>query len=136
MKRKNAKAFPEKFSNLTTGEFSSFVKQCSSIFQHDLCLPEPSKYLVPLILPLIFSVTSSTYNKGAYVNSFFGCTERPWNFLQAEIFPLTYDLNGFKSRVNKHFFFGFFLHSSLEYSSFFCSSFSSNTMSCSGCLAL
>ena len=107
MKHKNAKAFPEKVSNLTAGEFSSFVKQCSSIFQHDLCLPEPSKYLVPLILPLIFSVTSSTYNKGAYVNSFFGCTERPWNFLQAEIFPLTYDLNGFKSRVNKHFFLWF-----------------------------
>ena len=107
MKHKKAKAIPEKVSNLTTGEFSSFLKQCSSIFQHDLCLPELSKYLVLLILSLIFSVISSTYNKDAYVNSFFGCTERPWNFLQAEIFPLTYDLNGFNTRVNKHFFLWF-----------------------------
>ena len=27
---------------------------------------------------------------------------RPWNFLPIECFPLTYDLSGFKSRINGH----------------------------------
>ena len=26
----------------------------------------------------------------------------PWNFLPIECFPLTYDLNSFKSRINRH----------------------------------
>ena len=33
----------------------------------------------------------------SYVNSFFPCRARLWNFI-----PLTYDLNGFKSRINSH----------------------------------
>ena len=30
------------------------------------------------------------------------CTARPWNSLPAERFPLAYDLNGFRSTINKH----------------------------------
>ena len=30
-------------------------------------------------------------------------TARLWNFLPIEYFPLTYDLSGFKSRINRHF---------------------------------
>ena len=36
------------------------------------------------------------------VNSFFTCTARLWNYLPIECFPLTYDLNGFKSRINRY----------------------------------
>ena len=33
---------------------------------------------------------------------FFPHTARLWNSLPIECFPLTYDLNGFKSRINRH----------------------------------
>ena len=42
--------------------------------------------------------------KDVYVNSFFPRIARLWwNSLPIECFPLTYDLNGFKSRINRHF---------------------------------
>ena len=37
-----------------------------------------------------------------HVNSFFRCTAWLWNSLPIECFPLTYDLSGFKSRINRH----------------------------------
>ena len=40
--------------------------------------------------------------KDVSVNSFFPRTTRLWNSLPIECFPLTYDLNGFKSRINKN----------------------------------
>ena len=49
-----------------------------------------------------FSVTIPRCYKDVYVNSFFPCTARLWNSLPIECFPLTYDLNGFKSRINRH----------------------------------
>ena len=52
-----------------------------------------------------FSVTIPGCYKDVYVNSFFTrLLTRLWNLLPAECFPLTYDLNGFKSRVNRHIF--------------------------------
>ena len=51
-----------------------------------------------------FSVTIPRCYKDVYVNSFFSCTARLYNYLPAECFPLTYDLNGFKSRVNSTIF--------------------------------
>ena len=51
-----------------------------------------------------FSVTISRYYKDVYVNSFLICTARLWNSLPIECFPLIYDLNGFKSRINRHLF--------------------------------
>ena len=47
--------------------------------------------------------------KDAYVNSFFPrialkFTNRLWKSLPIECCPLTYDLNGFKSRINRHHF--------------------------------
>ena len=36
-----------------------------------------------------------------YVNSFFPCTARLWNILALKCFPLIYDLNSFKSRIEK-----------------------------------
>ena len=47
-----------------------------------------------------FSVTIPRCYKDVYVNSFFPRTARLWNYLPIECFPLTYDLSGFKSRIN------------------------------------
>ena len=49
-----------------------------------------------------FSVTIPRCYKGVYVNSFFPRTARLWNSLPTECFPLTYNLNGFMSRIKKH----------------------------------
>ena len=49
-----------------------------------------------------FSVTIPRCYKDIYVNSFFPHTARLWNSLPIECFPLTYDLSGFKSRINRH----------------------------------
>ena len=49
-----------------------------------------------------YSVTIPRCYKDAYVNSIFPRTVRLWNSLPIECFPLTYDLNGFKSRINRH----------------------------------
>ena len=48
------------------------------------------------------SVTISRCYKDVYVNSLFPRTARAWNSLLIECFPLTYDLSGFKPRINKH----------------------------------
>ena len=49
-----------------------------------------------------FSVTVPRCYKDVYFNSFFPCTARLWSSLPIECFPLTYDLNGIKSRINRH----------------------------------
>ena len=48
-----------------------------------------------------FSVNIPRCYKDVYVNSFFPCTARLWNSLTTECLPLIYDLNGFKSRINR-----------------------------------
>ena len=49
-----------------------------------------------------FSFTIPRCYKDVYVNSFFPRTARPWNSLPIECIPLTFDLSGFKSRINRH----------------------------------
>ena len=49
-----------------------------------------------------FSVNIPRWYKDVYVNNFFFCTARLWNSLPIECFPLTYDLSGLKSRINRH----------------------------------
>ena len=49
-----------------------------------------------------FSVAIPRCYKDVYLNSFFPCTARLWNSLPIECFSLTYDLSGFKSRINRH----------------------------------
>ena len=49
-----------------------------------------------------FSVTIPRCYKDVCVNSFFPRTARLWNSLPIECFPLSYDLNGFKSRINRY----------------------------------
>ena len=48
------------------------------------------------------SVTNPRLYKDVYVNCFFLRTARIWNSLPIECIPLTFDLNGFKSRNNRH----------------------------------
>ena len=48
-----------------------------------------------------FSVTIPRCYKDVYVNSLFSHTARLWNSLPIEYFSLTYDLSGFKSRINR-----------------------------------
>ena len=50
-----------------------------------------------------FSVTIPRCYKDVYVNSFFPRTGKLWDSLPIECFPLTYDLSGFKSRINIYF---------------------------------
>ena len=49
-----------------------------------------------------FSYTAPRCYKDAYVNSFFPHIFRLWNSLTGEYFSLTYDLNNFKFRINRH----------------------------------
>ena len=49
-----------------------------------------------------FSVTIPRCYKDVYVNSFFPCKARFWNSLLKECFPLSYDVNGFKFRINRY----------------------------------
>ena len=49
-----------------------------------------------------FSPTIPRCYNDTYVNSFFPHAARPWNSLPIECIPLTYGLNGFKSRINRH----------------------------------
>ena len=48
------------------------------------------------------SVTIPRCYKDVCVNSFFPRTARLWNSLSMECFALTFNLNGFKSRINRH----------------------------------
>ena len=49
-----------------------------------------------------FSVIIPRCYKDVSVDSFFPGTARLWNSLPIECFLLTYDLSGFKSRINRH----------------------------------
>ena len=49
-----------------------------------------------------FAVTIPRCYKDVYVSSFFPRTAKLWNSLSIECFPLTYDLSGFKFRINRH----------------------------------
>ena len=49
-----------------------------------------------------FSVTIPRWYKDVYVNSFFPGTIGLWNSLPVECFPLTYDLNDFKSKIGRY----------------------------------
>ena len=57
--------------------------------------------------------------KDVYVNSSFPPTARPWNSLPIECFPLTYDLDGFKSRINRHLLMVDSLYTDFLYASIF-----------------
>ena len=47
-------------------------------------------------------LSATIRKKDVYVNGFFPLSARLWNSLPVKCFPLNHDLNGFKSRVNRH----------------------------------
>ena len=49
-----------------------------------------------------FSVIIPRCYKDVYVNSSFPLTASLWDSLPIECFPLTYDLSGFQSRINRY----------------------------------
>ena len=65
------------------------------------CLSELAE-LVPLSYSNGFSVTIPRCYKDLYVNIFYSGKAKVWNFLPAEWFPLSYDLNGFKFRMSRY----------------------------------
>ena len=68
-----------------TDSASLFLREASrSYSDYDFCITIPRCY------------------KDIYVNSFFPVTAKCRNSLSKECFPLTYDLNGFNSRINRH----------------------------------
>ena len=55
-----------------------------------------------IVVVLLFTRFIIRCYKDVYVNSFFPRTAKLWNSLPIECFLLTYDLSGFKFRINKH----------------------------------
>ena len=89
------------------GSLSLFYRYCFG-----RCLSELAQ-LVPLPFSWVrstrysdkvrsFSVTIPRSYKDVYINNFFPCIARLWNSLRVECFALIYNLNGFKSRINRH----------------------------------
>ena len=76
---------------------------CSSKLAQLVSLPLPrgrsTRYFYRL---LDFSVYIPRCYKDVYINNFFPRTARLWNSLPIERFPLTYNITGFKSRINRH----------------------------------
>ena len=68
-----------------------------------------------------YSVTIPRFYKDVYVNVLFPRTARLWNSLSIECFPLTDDLNGFKSKISRHLLtVGSFERDSLDALIFLC----------------
>ena len=80
-----------------------YFGRCSSKLAQPVPLPFPrgrsTRYSERLY---DFSVTIPRCYKDVCVSSFFPRTARLWNSLPIEYFPLTYDLRGFKSRINRY----------------------------------
>ena len=70
-----------------------------------------------------FSDTIPRCYKDVYANSFFPHTAKLWNSLSIECLSLTYDLSGFKARINRHLLTRFFLNRSSVSCNLFCASF-------------
>ena len=79
-----------------------FVRRSSELAQLvplPFCCGRSTRYSVRLH---DLSVTIPRCYKDVCVNSFFPRTARLWNSLSMECFALTFNLNGFKSRINRH----------------------------------
>ena len=76
---------------------------CSSELAQLVPLPYSGGRTTPYSVRLHdFSVTIPRCYENVYVKSFFPRAATLWNSLPLECFALTYDLNGFKSKINRH----------------------------------
>ena len=82
-------------------QFSYYFGRCSSELVQLVRLPFFSREVYLLFWLHDFSVTIPRCYKDVYVNSFFPHMSRLWNSLPIEYFPLTFSLNGLKSRINR-----------------------------------
>ena len=55
-----------------------------------------------LLVILIDCMIFCQHSKNACINSFFPGTVKLWNSLSIECFPMTFDLNGFRSGISRH----------------------------------
>ena len=102
-----------------------YFGRCSSELPHLVPLPHsPGKSTRYSDRMHDFSVTIPRCCKNVLVNNFFPRTAKVLKFLPVECFPLNYDLNSGKPRTNQHLLKPF------------CTSFSCNSIACSGCPAL
>ena len=78
-----------------------YFGRCSSELAQLIPLPFLKEILFVILTDCMIFLLYTIHKcyKDIYVNSFFPCTERFWNFLPIECFPLTYNLNGFKSNL-------------------------------------
>ena len=76
--------FWSELAQLIRRPYSLGRSNCYSDRLHDFCVTIPRCY------------------KDVYVNSSFPSTARPWNSPFIECFSFTFDLNGCKSRINRH----------------------------------
>ena len=84
------------------GQLKSFFGRCSSELPQVVPLPfSRGKSTCYSDRLHNFSVTIPICYKDVYVNNFFPFTASLWNSVPIEGFPLTYNLNGFKSRINR-----------------------------------
>ena len=77
----------------------------SCLFGFVQLIPRPCSWgrrLEVILIDYDFCITIPRCYKDIYVNSFFRVTAKCRNSLPKECFPLTYDLNGFNSRINRH----------------------------------
>ena len=80
-----------------------YFGRCSSELAHLVLLPYSLRRSTRYFDRLHdFSVTIPRCYKDVYVNSCFPRTAGLWNSLPIEWFLLTYDLSGFKSRINRY----------------------------------
>ena len=110
-RNKKSKFRPHKFFESLTGDSASekVFPECLRYLLLLLLFPLSTACLERLFFKMIL-VKMGLHNyhfiprcyKDVYVNDFFPCTARLLNSLPVECFPLTYDLNGFKSRINRH----------------------------------
>ena len=83
--------------------YSYFFGRCSSELAQLVPLPYSRRRSTRYFDSLHdFSVTIPRCHKDVYVSSLFPRTTRLRNSLPMECFLLIYDLNGFKSRINRH----------------------------------
>ena len=82
-----------------------YLGRCSSKLAQLVPLPfswdRPTRYSDRLHDFSVHQTIARCY-KDVYINSFFPHRARLWNSLVIECFSLTYDLSGFKPRINRH----------------------------------
>ena len=79
-----------------------YFVRCSSELAQLVPLPFLTRFTRYSDILHDFSVTIPRYYNDFYV-TFFSRTARFWNSLPIECFPVTYNLNGLKSRINRFF---------------------------------